>query len=793
MGLKGFLSAVIALFSFLLSWSYAAAPSPVLASNGKIDLRKETFGRAIRLNGEWEFYWHELVTPGIPPKTKRILVDFPFKWNGFELNGEKLPSFGYATYRLTMLLPGNTEPLRIVVPSPYSAYKLFVNEKAATENGIVGTSPDTFKPYWHYRAVNIPGDLDTVILTLQVANFVHSKGGASNSIVLGKQYELSLDHQREQAIDFLLTGCLFMGGFFFLGLYLLGNKDKAILLFSLFSIIYSYRIIGTDNYELHTLLPDLSWYLTTRLEYITLFIGIGLFALYTRSLYPFDVNHTVVYIVAGICALFSFIALIFPASWFTLLINPFLLITVFCMAYLPYVYIVAWKRRRPGSVYSILGALALVPVFMISLLHYWDLIPSLQLISFIGYVIFFFFQSMVLSNRVSFILKKAKKEAEQGLVAKSEFLSTMSHEIRTPLNSVIGMSHILLQSQPRQDQVEQLEVLLFSANNLLSIVNDILDYSKIEAGKISFENIGMDLSLIAKNIVRGQLRQAQDKNIELRLKMSPALRHKKLSGDPTRIYQVISNLVSNAIKFTNSGYVELAIGIINETEETITLKFKVRDTGIGIPKEKQAVIFDRFTQADSSTSRSFGGTGLGLSICKRILELQNSSLQVISQEGKGSIFYFTQTFRKLTIPADAEETGKKLFKTKDKPFEGIGILLVEDNPMNVMVARKFLEKWGASVDVASNGLEALSRLDKEKHHLVLMDIHMPVMDGYESASRMRQDKVTIPIIALTADLPNETDNQIQKTGIDDIIIKPFLPDDLYRKVVQYCFNQPKGE
>src|SRR5690606_1782265 len=242
--------------------------------------------------------------------------------------------------------------------------------------------------------------------------------------------------------------------------------------------------------------------------------------------------------------------------YFSYLVDPFLVVTIFCIFYCLYIYFSTFIKKRPGANYALISACGLMFTFAIILLNYWGFVPDLQLLTFFGYVSFFFFQSLILSHRVSFQLKHSRLLAEQGLKAKSEFLSTMSHEIRTPLNSVIGMSYLLLKNNPREDQKEQLDVMLFSANNLLSIVNDILDYNKIEAGKITFEYIQMDINSITKNIVSGLQSSAQDKDINLKLKLDSKLQNKIL-GDPTRISQVITNLVHNAIKFTTKGYVEV--------------------------------------------------------------------------------------------------------------------------------------------------------------------------------------------------------------------------------------------
>lgn len=352
------------------------------------------------------------------------------------------------------------------------------------------------------------------------------------------------------------------------------------------------------------------------------------------------------------------------------------------------------------------------------------------------------------------------------------------------------MSHLLLRQNPRTDQIEKLEVMLFSANNLLAIVNDILDYNKIEAGMVAFEQIEMNVASIVRNIAAGLQDSALDKGIELKLKVDDHLKN-RLIGDPTRLYQVIANLVHNAIKFTEKGFVELSVEVLHQDEKKAELCFKVKDTGIGISEANQKIIFERFTQADSSTSRGFGGTGLGLAISKRILELQNSMLNLDSEEGIGSTFYFTQLFEKENYSTADKPEQVSVKKESDMPLKGINILVAEDNPMNVLVAQKFLERWGATIDVAANGLEAFEKIDPTIHHLLLIDLHMPVMDGYEAASKMRAKGIKLPIIALTANLAKQVEAQVKQAGIDDIVVKPFLPDELYRKVLHYISKEKK--
>jgi signal transduction histidine kinase len=606
-------------------------PLPVVL-HGIIDLRNEsTLITPVALSGDWHFYWKQLLFPGDTAiNAPSSFIHFPSLWKDDSLNGQPLSSQGFATYSLTVLLPKQKSGLAFEMPDVYASCALYVNGKLLAKNGQPGKSANEAIPFWSTQIVHIPEEKDTLSIILQVANFWHAKGGTYKNILLGNEDLLLLKYRKDTALDLLLTGCLFMGGLFFLGLFLFGRHDKTILYFSLFCIVYSYRLMGTDLYVLHSLFPGLSWFITIRLEYLSLALGLGLFCMYTKNLFPEDASPLLIKLLVWFCALFSALIIVSPPVVFTYFITPFLMVMFPYTAYASYIYIRAARNKRGGSIYALLSTAVMMLIFLVINLNYFSVLPDMKAVVFACYIIFFFLQSLALSHRFALTFKRAEAEAKEGLKIKSEFLSTMSHEIRTPLNSVIGMTHLLLTGKPREDQKENLDVLYFSANNLLSIVNNILDYNKIEAGKIGFEHIPFDIAAISTNIIAGLKTSAAEKKVDLQIVIDKKL-NKKIIGDPTRTSQVINNLVHNAIKFTNHGFVRLSINVSSINEGSADIEIRVEDTGIGISPENQQMIFELFTQADSSTSRNFGGTGLGLAISKKILELQGVVLKVKSE------------------------------------------------------------------------------------------------------------------------------------------------------------------
>jgi signal transduction histidine kinase/CheY-like chemotaxis protein len=372
-----------------------------------------------------------------------------------------------------------------------------------------------------------------------------------------------------------------------------------------------------------------------------------------------------------------------------------------------------------------------------------------------------------------------KEKAEQASKARAEFLSTVSHELRTPLNAINGITYLLLQEKPKASQLNYLKSLEFSGSYLLNFINDILEINRLESDKIQVEKINFNLKELIENITTSFKEFIQENNTKCHLTIDSSI-SEYLKGDPTKLSQIVINLLNNAIKFSKNGDVWFTIKNIEESDETIKLHFEIKDNGIGIPLEKQEAIFDSFSQGSVEINRTYGGTGLGLSIVKKILELMDSTIHLSSESGKGSTFTFELLFDK-----GQKEVLKSAPMTTVNSENKKVILLVEDNKINQMITQKMLENKGISCVIVDSGEEAIENVKTNQYDLILMDVHLPSMSGTEATTVIRTFDNQTPIIALTAISLNENKETLLSFGMNEVITKPFEPDHFYSVVFEY--------
>lgn len=387
-------------------------------------------------------------------------------------------------------------------------------------------------------------------------------------------------------------------------------------------------------------------------------------------------------------------------------------------------------------------------------------------------------------------MQMAKREAEDARKIQEQFLANMSHEIRTPMNGILGMVQLIKGTLLDSEQTECINTVNECASNLLVIINDILDFTKISSGKVVFEQVDYVLKEVVNNCFRITHLKAKEKELLLKEELDPAI-YPVLLGDPVRLNQILINLVSNAIKFTHTGEIILKAKLLEERADAVILEFSISDTGIGIAKDKQAIIFESFSQASTSTTRKYGGTGLGLAITRQLIEMQGGKIWVNSEPGVGSTFAFTLTIKKgnpqslHTINLEGVQPSHEL--------SGVNILLVEDNIINQKVVIKTLVKQGAAIDIANNGKEAIDLLRIKEYDMVLMDIQMPEMDGFEAThfirNKMDYPLNQIPIIAMTASALVSEKAKCLSMGMDDYLSKPFVVKDLLTKIRQQLLDR----
>ncbi len=402
----------------------------------------------------------------------------------------------------------------------------------------------------------------------------------------------------------------------------------------------------------------------------------------------------------------------------------------------------------------------------------------------IFYIIDFLKEQITKSKEIEHHLISAKESAEQASRAKSDFLSVMSHEIRTPLNAIIGYIHLLINENPQPSQIEYLNILQISARNLLSLINDVLDFSKIEEGKIVFAESDFEMRTFLNDIkLSNKIRAEENGNIIKVLIDEDVPRF--LRGDITRLTQVLNNLVSNAIKFTRNGRITIELQLQSIKDNRVEIYVGVSDTGIGISEENQKHIFERFTQAHKYITREFGGSGLGLAIIRKLLLLQGSDIQVESVPGKGSKFFFSLWFEKSEVLnldiADHADVKEGL--------SGVKILLVEDVAFNSILAKKMLTNWNAHVTIAENGKNAVEEAKNNKYDLILMDVQMPVMDGLTASAEIRKFNQEIAIFPLTASTSAQMQAEFRSIGINEFIFKPINPDNLHKTILKFLTSR----
>jgi|GEM_PF-1017627 len=810
----------------------AAGQTPVVTLDPAYD-----WSESVHLDGEWAFFWQEWIDPAKPAAELRV-PDGVFKARTWP--SQDYPLFGYASYRLVVESRSFPVTMGISFRGFYSAYRVFVNGTEIGHNGRLGmeSASEIGKGDARYFYFSVPAGVSRLELVIHASNYSYNyRAGMLEGPWLGSQSEIAVKQSQRQALDILFIGSMLVMGVYHIFLTLFRRKDKAALFFGLFCLIMAYRTFFITGEKLaFSLLPWLTGRIFTFAQLPGIYLIMPLFLLYVYNLFRQDAHRRIVYLLLGVSGVL-FIAGIISAPFKAIRFYNFVLVPG--MVYILFVLFMAWIKNRPDARLIGSGFLVLFVLGINDILNDMKIIDTAYFLSN-GLFLFLFFQSVVLARRFSRAFVQVEKlsaeleshntELQKLDKLKDEFLANTSHELKTPLNGIIGLSESLVDGAggPVSDAMKRnLELIVLSGRRLYSMVNDLLDFSRLKENQMTLDIVPVDIRSVcnlvlalSENIV------PEGKNLTILNELPPDV--PGVLADPSRLEQIVFNLVANAVKFTEAGYVRLKA---SWTDHIVTVS--IEDTGIGIPEDKQELVFESFQQADSSISRRFGGSGLGLAIVKKLLLLHGGDISLRSRPGEGSCFSFTlprapehsalipnsvshiranktlgnssdiidmariQQLQAAAVPALPAAAARSLTEIPLDVLNGQHIdpnaparlqgtiLVVDDEYINLTVLINNLTLFGYTIVSASSGAEALRLIERHgKPDAVILDIMMPDMSGYELTRELRKQFTAsqLPVILLTA--RNQSTDIVEgfNCGANDYLTKPFSRTELIARV-----------
>ncbi len=789
------------------------------ASKGLIDLSHWDFEKdgQVELTGEWEFFWKQLVDPDAIEKLKPAAryARVPGIWNEQVIEGEKLSGIGCATYRLKVKFGKETKQaggplLALMVRDMGTAYTLFINGEKKASGGRVSPDPERSVPGYRPCVIDFVPKAGEADIVLHLSNYHHRKGGAWEKIIIGAERTIHDIREKRLVLDFFLIGSIFLIGCYHLVLFTMRRKEVSHLYFGLICEFISIRILVSGEFYLVRMFPHLRWEFVHMLAYLTVFACIPLFFMFLQSLFPAEFNRKVLRIYQAIAIVLSFIVISTSSRIYTHFMPYFHVVSFLICTYGMYALIVALARKRDGAVPFMLGFAVLFASVTNDFLYNNRIIYTGYAVPY-GLFLFIFSQAFLLSRRFthSFIeVENMSKELEGKNLRllnldklKDEFLAAVSHELRTPLHGIIGITQSMIEysdSDMSDESRRNLGLIAVSGKRLAYLIEDISDFARLKNRDIVLSRDMVDLKTIADIVIALSRPLIGNRNVVIRNEIDTDA--PPVFADENRVHQILHNLVGNAVKFTMEGKISASAEVVRDAAGREWMRVSVTDTGIGIPEDRQGIIFEQYRQADDSIQRQFGGAGIGLSISRDLVELHGGTLAVKSAPGQGSEFSFTlPVFRDDSFEAhrggesqalllqslQAEDSGREI-KPPDEEWSGPNgrLLIVDDDIINLHVIRNFLGSEKYSVVTVTGGAEAMDMIKERSFDLVLLDIMMPKMSGYEVCAQLRKrfSPFELPVIFLTARSRVEDLVMAFDLGANDYLTKPVRRDELLARV-----------
>lgn len=771
----------------------ASLPAP---RSGTLDLAgwNPAGDEVLNLRGEWDFYWKELLTysdlmDNNPQQA--IRADVPAVWNKYEIDGKKLPGFGYATYRLKVVNAEKSTPLAFRIPTMSTAYRMYINDRLVASNGTVAADSELFRPDYRPVTVQVLPPASEFSIIVQVSNFVYARGGMWYSIDMGTPQQIHDLDRRIVYRDLFLTGSFFILGLYYLSIFLLRREDKSSLYFAFMCLVVIGRTVIHGDFAVYSILPFISFKGIVLVNYITLYWFPVTFALLMGDLFREEISKKAVRAAVIYASAMSLFTLLLPVPFFTRYILFVEAVAVLIVLYLVTRVGVAFVRGKQDSFIMLVGALAMIIGTAYDILcHYHIILDNVGELTSFGFYLIIFLQSFILARRFSQAFRNVNDLSNRLLKIdklKDEFLANTSHELRTPLSGILGITESLLrggEGNLNEGQRQSLSIIAGSSRRLANLVSDILDYSRLKHGDIKINLKPVRINGIVQSTLKVFRQMNKSPGVEILDSLPDGL--PPVMADENRLAQIMYNLVGNAVKFTTQGYVRVTAKAVGGIVEVC-----VEDTGKGIPEEKFDDIFKSFEQVDDTLT---GGVGLGLSITKQLVESHKGKLWVESVVGKGSKFYFTLSAageqaeeKEMGLPLhDPGETYPvKQLETLRIAGSGALILLVDDEILNLQSAAAILKTEGYSIMAVDSGTAALKEItDHNDISLVILDVMMPDMSGYEVCRKIRENKshYDLPVLMLTAKTTTEDILMGFEAGANDYLPKPFEVEELIARV-----------
>ncbi|TGL46322.1 response regulator [Leptospira meyeri] len=742
----------------------------------------------VPLNGEWKIDWKDW-----NPKEnlhQYELTTVPGHWTN--LSGEKYPT-GFASLSLKILVADHTKNLYLQNGVTRNAFEIAVDGETIYQSGIIGENFAKEVPHLNIQTVSLPHSQNNQInLVIRISCFHYHICGIATPYQLGSNSGINRSFLEAISRDVFVLASLFTLAFFHLILYLFWRDEKTHVFFAAVCFIAAIRLFTTGETRfIYNYLPPGFYETIVKFNGISFVLLYLSFVLYVREIYNAK-EYRFVYRANFLVASLLFFALPLDILTFSKFLGIHLILSLFTLFGILYPIIDGVVLKKPGSRFFLFSVIATMALFSLDILTEFAKKGTAYLAQY-GFLVFGLSQALFIADRMienfknKERLKQEKENAEAKVNFKTSFLSTMSHEIRTPMNGILGMTQILQQTDLTEEQKEYLNLIQFSGDNLLLLVNDILDLTKLESGQFELHLEPVALPKFLNDCINLFKSQSDPNRLLISLELvNPPPNF--LITDQRRFTQILSNLLSNAVKFTEKGTITVSVESIPLLEDKVRLSISVKDTGIGIPEDRMEILFQPFSQIHSHLTEKTIGTGLGLAITKKLIEELGGSISVQSVYGRGSNFSFQfdsqippDSFRPDVSANQGEFSTKTNWDSKLANKYPVKVLIADDDPINQKVSDLFLKKLGFTALQADNGEKTLDMVRSEQPDLVFMDIQMPDMDGITVTKCIRQSKTISKqpvIIALTANVLEEEKQRCLSAGMDDFMTKPLLLHDL---------------